>query len=57
MPHDLLAEKSLLGCLLIDSNSFDQISETQLDQEDFYDPKLGFVFKAIKELHFHSVVV
>jgi len=57
LPHDLLSEKSLLGCLLIDSNSFDQISEVQVEADDFYDPKFATVFRAIKDLHFQSVVV
>ncbi len=54
LPHDLLAEKSLLGCLLIDSNSYDEISDVSLGQDDFYHPQYGTIFKVIRDLHFHS---
>ncbi len=57
MPHDLLAEKSLLGCLLIDSHCFDLISESNLDEKDFYDPKYQHVFKSIRELHAASTAI
>jgi len=57
MPHDLLAEKSLLGCLLIDSHCFDLISESNLDENDFYDPKYQHVFKSIQELHASSTAI
>ncbi len=54
MPHDLLTEKSLLGCLLIDSSCYDMISETGLLETDFYDPKYQIIFKSIKDLHIDS---
>jgi len=57
LPHDLLAEKSLIGCLLIDYVAYDQIIEVQLVADDFYDPKLAAVFTAIRDLRFQSVVV
>lgn len=57
MPHDLLAEKSLIGCLLIDSYSYDQVTEVQLLPEDFYDAKFGTIYSAIRDLHFQSIVV
>ena len=57
MPHDLLSERSLIGCLLIDQMSFDQVSEVQLAADDFYDPKLAVVYSAIRELRFQSVVI
>lgn len=50
LPHDQLAEKSLLGCLIIDNQSFDQISDLKLKGEDFYHPAYGKVFEAINEL-------
>jgi replicative DNA helicase len=50
LPHDLLAEKSLLGCLLIDGKAIDQISDLSLDQEDFFHPQYGMIFDAIKHL-------
>lgn len=57
MPHDLLAERSLIGCLLIDSFSFDQISEQALSEADFYDEKLGHLFNVIRELRMQSIPV
>lgn len=50
LPHDLLAEKSLLGCLLIDGRAFDEISELALLKEDFHHPQHGMVYQAIKDL-------
>ena len=54
LPHDLLAEKSLLSCLLIDGQSIDEISDLTIKQEDFYHPQYGKVFSAIQELSFES---
>lgn len=50
MPHDYLAEKSFISSLLIDGNSFDEISDLNILKEDFYDPKFGMVYEAVKEL-------
>lgn len=54
MPHDIPAEKALLGCLLIDNHSFDEISDINLAADDFYHPQYGTIFAAIKELHIES---
>jgi replicative DNA helicase len=54
MPHDMPAEKALLGCLLIDNHSFDEISDLNIVPEDFYHPQYGSIFGAIKELHIES---
>ncbi len=52
MPHDLLSEKSLLGCLLIDGAScFDDISELGMAKGDFYHPQHGIIFEAAKNLY------
>ena len=50
MPHDLLAEQSLLGCLLLDGKAFDQISDLALEAADFYHPQYGTIFEAMKDL-------
>jgi replicative DNA helicase len=50
LPHDLLAEKSLLGCLIIDGGGIDEISDLKLRQEDFYHPQYGTIFEAIIDL-------
>jgi len=57
MPHDLLAEQSLLGCLLLDSKAFDQISDLSLDASDFYSPQYGMIFTAMKELALNNSVI
>ena len=50
LPHDLISEKALLGCLLMDGQSFDQISDLRLEARDFYSPKHGIIYEAIAEL-------
>lgn len=50
LPHDLLAEKALIGCLLIDNATFDEITDVNLVKEDFYHPQYGVIFQGIKEL-------
>ncbi|MBI2522257.1 MAG: replicative DNA helicase [Bdellovibrio sp.] len=50
LPHDLLAEKSLVGCLLIDGESLDSIVDLGLAKGDFFHPKYGLIFNAIKDL-------
>ena len=49
-PHDLIAEKSLLGCLLIDGAAFDEITDIGVSKDDFYHPQYGFIFDAIHQL-------
>lgn len=51
LPHDLLAERSLLGCFLIDTNAFDQIYDLKLRKEDFYHPQYRIIYDAIRELY------
>lgn len=55
LPHDLTAEKALLGCLLIDNSSYDEISDVGLKKEDFYHPQYGIIFQAIWDLHLESM--
>mgnify|MGYP003587360185 CR=1 FL=1 len=50
LPHDLIAEKSLLGCLLVDSHAFDEISDLSLMKEDFHHPRYGIIFDCVKDL-------
>lgn len=57
LPHDILAEKTLIGCLLIDGSSFDQISDLKLKKENFFHPKYGVIFEALSDLAFtHSPI-
>lgn len=50
LPHDLLAEKAFIGCLLVDNRSFDDVTDVGLTEDDFYHPQYGMVFKGIREL-------
>jgi replicative DNA helicase len=50
LPHDLLAEKALIGCLLIDGSIFDEISNLKLEQSHFYDPRYGILYDVIRDL-------
>jgi replicative DNA helicase len=55
LPHDISAEKALLGCLLIDNSSFDEISDVNLDPQDFYHPQYAIIFQALKDLHLEAM--
>lgn len=57
LPHDILAEKSLVGCLIIDGMAFDQIADLALKKDDFYHPQYGHIFDAIKDLVLDNVAV
>lgn len=50
LPHDLLAEKSLLGCLIIDGTSYDELGDLTLVSDDFYHPQYRVIFDSIREL-------
>jgi replicative DNA helicase len=50
LPHDLLAEKALIGCLIIDGNIIDEISNLKLTSSQFYDPRYGILFDVITDL-------
>lgn len=57
MPHDLLSERSLIGCLLIDQAAYDRLNEIKIAPEDFYDKRHGMIFQVIKELQQESIVI
>lgn len=57
LPHDLGAEKALLGCLLIDNQSFDEISDINLTKDDFYHPQYAIIFEALRDLHMESMPI
>ena len=50
MPHDLGAEQSVLGSMLMDVRALDSALEI-LTAEDFYAKSNGLVFEAMKEIH------
>lgn len=50
LPQNLDVEASLLGSLLIDSESFIKIADS-ISAEDFFDPRHKAIFSAMKVLH------
>lgn len=54
LPRDLFSEKALIGCLLLDGGSFDEITDLSLTKADFFHPQYGMIFETIKDLHFAS---
>lgn len=50
MPHDLLAERAILGCLIINQSAYDEMADLNLLPEDFYNPQFANIFSSIKEL-------
>ncbi|MCT4641754.1 MAG: replicative DNA helicase [Bacteriovoracaceae bacterium] len=50
LPHDFMAEKALIGSLLIDNRSYDEITDIQISKDDFYHPAYGQIFESIHSL-------
>ncbi len=57
LPHDLIAEKSLIGCLMFDGKSIDEINNLKLNKDDFYDSRYGIVFTAIEYLSIENKAI
>ncbi len=55
LPHDISAEKALLGCLLIDNTSLDEVSDINLEPSDFYHPQYSIIYQAIKDLYMEAL--
>src|SRR5690606_30904715 len=53
-PHNLQAEESVLGALLLSRDAIGVVSELGLDVRDFYSPVHQHVFDAIKALYTSS---
>jgi replicative DNA helicase len=49
-PHDLLAEQSVIGGMLISPRAVDDVLDTQLQARDFYRPAHELLFRAISHL-------
>ncbi|WP_461613545.1 replicative DNA helicase [Clostridium sp. Marseille-QA1073] len=56
MPHNLEAEQSVLGSMLIDKAAIAEAAET-LESEDFYRDSHKIIFKSIKELYQKDIPV
>ena len=50
LPHDLLAEKAMVGSLIIDGSVFDEISNLKITKDHFYDPRYGMIYDVIADL-------
>jgi replicative DNA helicase len=50
-PHNLQAEESLLGAMLLSRDAIVSAVEVQLDADDFYKPSHGHVYDAITSLY------
>lgn len=50
-PHDVDAERALLGSILIDDYRLTEIASLQLTNRDFYIHKHGWIFDAMLDLH------
>ncbi len=50
LPHDLLAEKAFIGCLLIDNKSFDEVTDVAVLADDFYHPQYKIIYSGISDL-------
>jgi replicative DNA helicase len=50
-PHDLAAEASLLGAMLLSPNAIGAAAEVRLAAADFYKPAHGHIYEAIEALY------
>jgi replicative DNA helicase len=50
-PHNLQAEESLLGAMLLSRDAIVSAVEVQLDADDFYKPSHGHIYDAITSLY------
>ena len=50
-PHNLQAEESLLGAMLLSSDAVAAALEAHISADDFYKPSHGHIFDAICALH------
>src|SRR5437016_1814476 len=50
-PHDLAAEASLLGAMLLSANAIGAAAEVRLTAGDFYKPAHGHIYEAIENLY------
>ncbi len=51
LPSDVLAEKALVGCLILDGTCYDEIVPHGLSKDDFFNSQCGIIYEAITSLH------
>ncbi len=49
-PHNLDAEASLLGSILLDGDALVKVAD-KVSENDFYDPRHGYIYKAVLQLY------
>src|SRR2546421_12194108 len=50
-PHNLQAEESVLGAMLLSRDAIAAVAELRLGADDFYKPTHGHVFEAVTSLY------
>jgi replicative DNA helicase len=50
-PHALDAERAVLGALLLEPSSYEQVIDEGLRPDDFYRPAHGTIFRVVQALH------
>jgi len=50
-PNDYQIEKSLIASLILNRGIFDEIMDLKITPEDFYDRRIGIIYKSIFELY------
>ena len=50
-PHNLQAEESLLGAMLLSRDAIAAVNEVRLSPDDFYKPTHGHIYEAIERLY------
>jgi replicative DNA helicase len=53
-PHNLEAEESLLGAMLLSRDAITAAVEAHVESSDFYKPAHGHIYEAIQSLHGHG---
>jgi len=53
-PHNLEAEESLLGAMLLSRDAVSMAAEARVESSDFYKPAHGHIFEAIMSLNSHG---
>lgn len=54
LPHDVGAERALIASLILNQNVFDKITDLKITEEDFYDKRLGAIYRSIYEIILHN---
>ena len=53
LPNDVIAERSILGAILLNNDVFDRVVETGLSASDFYADSNRLVFSSMQDMQEH----